>query len=446
MTQRVYSLESEEAVLGAVMVDGSCLTKCNLAAEDFFRPMHQSIWRAINQLNVSRETIDPVSLTEQLERDDVPAPKKGWLEALVHMVQQTASTANVETYANTVRQYSIQRRAISIGKQLVDLQNIEEVDRHIRDLINLTASRKSYSCSLAEAMSSVIDLIDSSTNRISTGFKDIDSAMGGFFEDDLIVVAGRPAMGKTAFMLNLALSSSKPTGIITGEQGRDQVGMRCIAIDQEVSLHHMRTGNLGDDEWFRINQAIGAAKSKSIYLYDKPAPTIEEVIQRARQWKYENDIGILMIDYLQKLRGGEGREFRLQIGDITSRLKNLARDMKIPIILLAQISRDIEKRPMGSDFLGRMPYPADLAESAIIENEADVIMTLYRPEVYVDVPQLKGMAYVNTCKNRHGPTGYQAVSWRGEYLKFGDLAAFEPDFETTAAEKPTTDKWNYTPG
>src|SRR5690606_33492053 len=214
-------------------------------------------------------------------------------------------------------------------------------------------------------------------------------------------------------------------GIFSGEQGRSQIGMRMMAIDGPVSLHKMRTAKLKDEEWERVSRVMNEARNKPIWIYDRPAPTLDEIVAQARSWKFHNNIGIVMIDYLQKIRGGQGENFRLLTGDIAVTLKNLARELKIPVVALAQVNRSVESRPMGDDGMGRMPYMSDIAEASIIEQEADQIITLYRPEVYDDAPQFKGLAFANVCKNRHGPVGHIELSWRGEFLKFGDLAKQE---------------------
>jgi replicative DNA helicase len=209
--------------------------------------------------------------------------------------------------------------------------------------------------------------------------------------------------------------------------------MRLMAINGGLSLHKMRTGALTNDEWARVSGTMGKMRDRPVWVFDKPAPTIDEIVQQARAWKFDQNIGILMVDYLQKIRGGSGESFRLQLGDIAAQLKDLGRELKIPIIALAQVKREVESRPMGDDGLGRMPHMSDLAESGVIEMEADVIATLYRPEVYDDSQQFKGIAYFNVDKNRHGPTGHKVLSWRGEFLKFSDLAHQEMRDQWSAA-------------
>ena len=432
-TNNAWSTDAEQNVIGAVMIDAGMFSQCAISPNDFFNGKHRLAWEAIVRLYAKREPLDPVSVAEELDRHD-QLSNAGGLDYLASMSHNTASTSSAPHYANIVRQYSQLRAAQAIGKKLMMLDDASTLEDRIRELIELTKDAQNHACSIQEAMSQAIDLLDQpSAAATPTGLKDLDEALGGFHNGDLVVVGARPAMGKTAFMLNLALASTVPVGIISGEQGRDQIGMRFIAIDGKVSLHHMRTHRLDDEEWSRINGAISAARDKRIWINDKPAPSIDDVIRQARVWAYEKKIGLLCIDYLQKLGGGEGEDKRNRIGDITAKSKNLARELNIPVILLSQVKREIEQRAMGGEGLGRMPYMSDLSESGIIEQEADAVITLYRPEVYEQKPQYKGLAYVNICKQRHGPTGYLPIAWRGEYLQFGDLAQNEMAYR---------DKWN----
>lgn len=424
---KVSAFALEEAVLGCAMNDGSIVPRCGIAGGDFVLPPHQMAWTAIQRLYDRQESTDALSVTELLDKEQAPPPKGGWLQYLANISRETAAPKLGPEYAAKLKSGSLVRQAQMIGRQLMALERDGEIDSHIRSLIELATGTKSHTCHIQEAMQEAIDLMDQNQAAVPTGLKDLDACLGGLHDEDLIIVGARPAAGKTAYMLNLALAANGPVGIISGEQGRGQIGMRLIAIDRLVSLHKMRTGALDREEWARVSDAVRAAKDKNIWVYDKPAPNIDDVIRQARQWKYERKISLFMVDYLQKLTGGQGENFRLQVGDTVSRLKDLARELKIPVVVLAQVKREIESRNVGPDGLGRMPYAGDIAESGIIEQEADVVMTLYRPEVYDDRPEFKGLAYVNICKNRHGPVGHKRIAWRGEFLQFGDLAYHEGD-------------------
>lgn len=422
----------EQNVIGSCLYDGSLIVQCQVRPADFELPHHSAAWDAILRLHAARQSTDALSVTELLDKELAIPPTEGWLPYLVKLVRETISPANAGHYAEELRNEAALRRAQAIGRALAQIDTIEGLDDMIRSLMELNKGTTDHACHLLEAMQEAVDMLSSDGAHLSTGLRDLDACTGGMHNDDLIVIGARPAMGKTAFMLNLALASTVPVGMISGEQGRGQIGMRTMAINGSVSLHRMRTAALGNEDWERICAAMAITKDRQIWLNDKPAPSIDEVIRQARVWKHEKNIGVLMIDYLQKLRGGGGSDMRLQVGDVVSRLKDLARELKIPVVVLAQVKREVEGRALGTDGMGRMPFASDMAESGIIEQEADQIYTLYRPEVYADLPQFKGIAYVNICKNRHGPIGHKAISWRGEFLKFGDLAQFEISYRNQA--------------
>lgn len=415
----------ERILLGALLIDNSQIRRISLSANDFTVAAHAQIFDAVRRMIGAGKVADAFTVAELLEAE---TKRRDWLNLTAAMVQECLAPSNAPAYADSIRKASVARQAAQIGEALKDGGSIDEA---IKKLIALNSAEREYVCHVLDAMQEAINdlsnIADGALPGVRTGMADLDEALGGLHDEDLIVVAARPAMGKTAFMLNLAAAANRGVGIFSGEQGRSQIGMRMMAIDGPVSLHKMRTAKLKDEEWERVSRVMSEARNKPIWIYDRPAPTLDEIVAQARSWKFHNNIGIVMIDYLQKIRGGQGENFRLQIGDIAVTLKNLARELKIPVVALAQVNRSVESRPMGDDGMGRMPYMSDIAEASIIEQEADQIITLYRPEVYDEAPQYKGLAYANVCKNRHGPVGHIELSWRGEYLKFGDLAKHEMD-------------------
>jgi replicative DNA helicase len=428
------TLALEENVLGAMLLDGSqvdVVDSAGIVPDDFVSGTHRRIYEAIRHLRAQHAAIDALTVAEYLATLPGPGITLAMTAALA---RDTCAPRNAGAYANLVKQRSRMRQAMHIAADLqsaVTGDTAEAIDRAIRGLMELNQVSKSWSCSIGDTLGAAIDEIDrchQSGGKLSglpTGIRDLDAKLGGMHPTELIVIGARPAMGKTAFMLNTALGCGAPVGIISGEQGRLQVALRLIAIRGQASLHNMRMGSLTDHEYQRISGAVTALHNAPIWLFDKPGPTIEEIERQARRWKYENGIQVLMVDYIQKIAGGEGRDKRLQVVDVVSRLKNLARELDIPVLALAQLNREVEKRPLGDDGMGRMGQMGDMAESAIIEQEADQIGTLYRPEVYSDLEAYKGLAIVNICKNRHGPVGVIDIAWRGEYLQFGDLAKEE---------------------
>lgn len=419
------AITCERVVLGAILADNSQINNVELLPRDFSIAAHGQIYEAARRLIGAGKVTDALTVAEALESE---TGRRDWLQIAGRAQQECLAPSNAPTYAAVVRKASLARQAGRIGQRLMEGGG-EAISEAIRELIELGATTQEHACHVSEAIRLAVDELEAATAGklpgVRTGIRDLDEMLGGLHAEDLVVIGARPSQGKTAFMLNVACAADVGVGIISGEQGRTQIGMRLFAMEGPVNLHRMRTGKLDDEEWSRVATVMGEMRERPIWMFDKPSPAIHEIISQARAWKFHNNIGLLMVDYLQIIRGGRGQDFRLQVGDITQQLKDLARELKIPVVALSQVPRAVESRPMGEDGLGRMPYMADLAEASIIEQIADLIGTLYRPEVYDDQPQYKGLAYFNCCKNRSGPTGHKALSWRGEYLKFGDLARFE---------------------
>jgi replicative DNA helicase len=423
----------ERTVLGALLLDNSQLSQIQLSGTDFVSAAHRQIFDATKRMIGGGSVCDALTVAEMLEQE---TGRKDWLTLTSSMIRECLSPANAPAYAASMRRDSVSRQAAAIAERLSQEPTQEVIDSTIRELMALSAAQKDYTCHQIEAVNDAINEIMLSTEGlpgVSSGIKDIDEMLGGFHGGDLIVIGARPAMGKTALMLNLAISANVAVGIISGEQGRAQIGMRQLAINGDISLHRMRTGGLHDLEWERVSKTMSTLKDRPVWIFDKPRPSIDDVVRQARTWKFNQDIKILMVDYLQMLTGGKGKDFRLQVADVAAQLRGIARELNIPNVVLAQVKREVESRPMDDDGLGRMPYMGDFAECATIEQECDVGMTLYRPEVYEDLPQYHGIAFANVCKNRHGPTGFKRISWRGEYLQFGDLAT---------AEMRANDRWS----
>lgn len=421
-------LMCERTVLGAILADNSQMRLVQLQQRDFSVTSHAQVFELAKRLIGAGKCVDAVCIADHLDRE---YGRSGWIELTVGMHRDCLAPENAPAYAERIRVASLSRQAAAIGQRL-QIGGHEEIADAIRDLIELTSADKEHACHVSTALANAADelqrLADGQMPGVCTGIHDLDDALGGLHSEDLVVIAARPAMGKTALMLNIGAAANCGVGVVSGEQGRMQVGMRLFAMEGPVSLHRMRLGKLDDEEWNRITSVMTAMRDRPFWIYDKPAPTIDDIVAQARRWKFHNNIGLLMVDYLQKIRGGRGPDFRLQIGDIAAQLKDLARELKIPVVALAQVKREVESRPMGEDGMGRCPGMSDIAEAAIIEQEADQILTAYRPEVYEPGPRFKGLAFLNICKNRHGPIGVKDLSWRGEYLKFGDLARNEIGF------------------
>jgi replicative DNA helicase len=304
---------------------------------------------------------------------------------------------------------------------------LEAVDDAIRELMLLAAPRGNFECDTAAAVSCAIDEIELAYKSdgpigIPTGLKDLDDCIGGLRPPDLIVIGARPSIGKTALLLNLADNSKHPAGIISAEQGRTQVGLRLIAKNGSLNAYRLRIGKIEDEEWPRIVHAASVVKDRKVRINDQPNPTIEEVMRQARKWKFQYGIQALYVDYIQRIRALPKAPRHEQVGYVALSLKELARELNIPVIALAQVNRNVEERE------NKRPTMADLKDSGSIEQEADTIITLYRDEVYDEETPNKGIAELNVLKNRHGPTGMIRCVWIAESMSFHNM-----DFQHYAA-------------
>lgn len=407
--------DSEWAVIGGVLIKPSSLSELDLIPNDFIGENNRIVYEAFLDAEKAGEAIDLITIAERLEKHS----RRGWLSLLGTIHKNTGSAANIKSYARIVKEESQKRRAVEIANNLItDIEGEESVDHAIKALMHLNVTKKDHSSTIKQALTDAINDIDAKFNSgemvgVSSGLTDLDDCLGGFHKTDLYIVAARPAMGKTAFMLNLANSCDVPCGIISGEQGRQQIGGRMISINGKVSVHRTRTGKLEDEDWPKITRAVGMLADRPIYIYDKPGPTITDVIREARRLKFQNDIKILFLDYVQKIRATHmSNPKHIQVEEVVSSLKDLARELDIPIVALAQVNRNVESKP------NKRPTMSDIKDSGSIEQEADNIMTLYRDEVYNRDTDQKGIVEIAVMKNRHGPLGMIKAAWKGEFMVF----------------------------
>lgn len=424
MTDDREILASEFAVLGGLLLENSRLAEIDLAPSDFLAGTNAAIFEAITDLIREGREADAVTVADMLER----SPGKrgdGWLQRTVGMASNTPSAANIRAYAQIVREESIRRKAVAVAENLrIGLRDgMEAVDRAIRELMLLSSPRRDHECTVKQAVTGAVDVIEKAFNAggkltgVPTGIADLDASLGGLQKSDLIVFGARPSVGKTAVMLNLADNAGVPVGIISGEQGRDQVGLRLIAKNGKLNAHRMRVGKVQDHEWPGIVASVAKLAGKSILINDKPNPSIDDVMRQARKWKFQYDIQALYVDYLQRIRTPEMPRAprHEQVGHIALSLKELARELDIPVLALAQVNRNVEDRA------NKRPNMADLKDSGSIEQEADVIGLLYRDDVYDEDSADKGIIEINIGKNRHGPTGMIRAAWIAESMLVENL-------------------------
>jgi replicative DNA helicase len=432
------NVEAEQSVLGSILIDRDAIVRVAgfLRPEDFYREAHRTIYQATLDLFERREPADFVLLCDELERrgrlEQVGGPS--YLTSLINMVP---TAVNVEYYGHIVERCAILRRLISAGGQIAgvayDMQHDAEmaVDKAEQILFALTQRRRTQEfVAISRVLENYFDQIDyihqhrGQTFGVPTGFKKLDELTGGLQRSDLIILAARPGMGKTSFALNIAshaaLKNKIAVGIFSLEMSRDQLVQRLICSEAGIDSHRLRTGFIEESEWSKIAQAIGELSEAPIFIDDTPGISVMELRTKARRLQAEHDLGFIIVDYLQLMQGRTDRanENRVQeVSDISRSLKALARELNVPVLTASQLNRAVEQRP------GNRPQLSDLRESGSIEQDADLVLFIYRDEYYNDESDQQGLAEVILAKHRNGPTDMVKLSFLKRYAKFADLAA-----------------------
>ena len=431
-----HSIEAERSLLGALMLNHEGWDKIADAVVelDFYRNDHRLIFRAIEQLVERNSPLDAVTVSEHLESVGDLAETSG-LQYLAELSAQTPSISNILAYANIVRERSVLRQLISTCNSVADIAYRPE-GRLIADILD-TAESKMFSIAeqtsragsgltkvgkIMEETKDKLELLGqnpSSLTGVSTGYKDLDKITSGLQRSDLIIIAGRPSMGKTSFAMNIvenvALTQKLPVAMFSMEMPGEQLCMRMIASLSKIELNRVRSGNLNDSDWARITSATNLLHQHSrIYIDETPAMSPTEVRARCRRLAREaKGLGLVVIDYLQLMQTGDRSENRAtEISEISRSLKALAKELSVPVIALSQLNRSLESRP------DRRPIMSDLRESGAIEQDADVIAFVYRDEVYNPDSPDKGTAEILIRKQRNGPTGVVRMIFNGQWTRF----------------------------
>ncbi len=435
-----HSVEAEQSLLGGLMLDQRAWDQIAdvVSAKDFYRADHKLIFRAISELVEDDQPADAVTVGEHLGQQG-KLDAAGGLGYLAQLFQDTPSAANIHAYALIVRERAMLRRLIEIGGDIAASAHDSE-GRSVTELVDL-AEQKVFKIaehgqraghgfkSMKEVMPGVVDRIDAldhmedAITGISTGFSDMDEMTSGLQRGDLIVIAGRPSMGKTALAMNIAenaaIGNKKPTAIFSMEMSAEQLSFRMISSIGRVKLQKLRSGNkLNEEDHRRIDSAAALMTAAPIFVDDAPALTPTEVRARARRLAREHDLGLIVIDYLQLMTVTGTTENRAtEISEISRSLKALARELNVPVIALSQLNRSVEQRT------DKKPIMSDLRESGAIEQDADLIVFIYREEVYDPETPRKGIANINIGKQRNGPIGKFNLTFLGEFTKFETLVA-----------------------
>lgn len=432
-----HSIEAEQSVLGAMLLDREAIiiVSEHIKPEDFYRDSHREIYEAVIGLFDKGEPVDLVTLPEQLRRRDT-LESVGGIAFLTDISSSVPTIANAAHYAKIIREKALLRKLI---RACGDISNMSfEAAEEIAGIIEF-AEKSVFDISqkrTSKGFSPVKDVLVSSFNRIEelystkgnitgvpTGFIDIDGKTSGLQKNDLILVAARPSMGKTAFALNIAqyaaLNTGIPIAIFSLEMSKEQLVNRMICAEANIDSHKLRTGNLEDDDWPKLAGAVSRLSETNIYIDDTPGITIPEMRSKCRRLKLERGLELILIDYLQLMQGSGRAESRQQeISEISRSLKALAREMECPLLAMSQLSRAPEMRSE------HRPMLSDLRESGAIEQDADVVMFLYRDEYYNADTEKKGIAEVILAKQRNGPTGVVELVWLDKFTKFADMAKY----------------------
>jgi replicative DNA helicase len=433
------SIQAEQSVLGGLMLDNQTWDSVadKIVETDFYRKDHRLIFRAIAQLAEKQIPFDVVTLSEALEATG-ELENAGGLAYLGMLAKDTPSAANIVAYANIVRDRSVLRQLIHVGTTISDsafnpegrdtAELLENAERQVFEIAEQKQRGQGGFLPIKSLLATAVDKIETlfeqegNITGASTGFNDFDEMTSGLQPSDLIIVAGRPSMGKTTIAMNMAeniaIKGDKPVAVFSMEMPGDSLAMRMMSSLGRIDQHKVRTGKLDDDEWPRLTSAINLLAETKLFIDDTPALTPTEVRSRARRLVREHGpLGLIVLDYLQLMQSPASGDNRVQqISDISRGLKALAKELNVPVIALSQLNRNLEQRP------NKRPVMSDLRESGGIEQDADLIVFVYRDEVYNPDSPDKGIAEIIIGKQRNGPIGTVRLTFLGQYTRFENYA------------------------
>ena len=430
-----HSVEAEQSVIGSMLIDREAIVVAAgiLHGEDFYGKQYGIVFEAMTELNDEGRPVDIVTLQDRLREKDVP-PEISSLEFVRDLITAVPTSANVRYYAEIVAEKATLRRLIRLNEEIANICYagkdsleviLENTEKKIFELIQKRNS--SDYVPIREVVLNAMDKIEAASRNkgvvtgIPTGFIDLDYRTAGMQPSDLILVAARPSMGKTALVLNIAqhvaFKQKVTVAIFSLEMSKEQLVNRLFSLESKVDSQHIRTGNLSDSEWEKLIESAGIIGRSQLIIDDTPGISISELRSKCRKYKLEHDLKLVIIDYLQLMSGSSGRNDSRQqeISDISRSLKALARELSVPVIALSQLSRAVEQRP------DHRPMLSDLRESGAIEQDADVVMFIYRDDYYNKDTELKGVAEIIIAKQRNCPIGTVNLAWLPDYTKFANI-------------------------
>jgi replicative DNA helicase len=430
------SIEAEQSVVGAMLMNKDAIEIASeiVNPEDFYSKQLGVIFETMVELNKSGSAVDPVTLQNRLREKNV-SPQISSTEYMAQLVDAVPTSANVKYYAQIVAEKSTLRKLIHVSEETIntcytDAEDMEGILNDVeKNIFQITQKRNTGDfVPIDKVVMNALDRIEKASKMKgnvtgnATGFIDLDYNTAGFQPSDLILIAARPAMGKTAFVLNIAeymaFHDNKCVAMFSLEMSKEQFVNRLLSMESHVDSQHIRTGNLSDLEWENLIESAGVIGASKLIIDDTPSISIQELRSKCRKYKMEYDLQVIIIDYLQLMTGGTGRssESRQQeISEISRSLKALARELNVPVIALSQLSRAVEQRP------DHRPMLSDLRESGAIEQDADMVMFIYRDDYYNKDTEKKGVAEIIIAKQRHGPIGTVELLWLPQFTKFANM-------------------------
>ena len=430
-----HSTEAEQSVIGSMIIDREAITIASeiISGEDFYGKQYGVIFDTMVELNDEGKPVDLVTLQDRLREKDVPSEISS-LEFVKSMIDWVPTSANVKYYATIVAEKSTLRKLIRLNEEIENTcytgkENLEVIlEDTEKKVFELVQKRNTGDyVPIRQVVMNAMDKIEKASKNkgnvtgVATGFIDLDYRTAGMQPSDLILVAARPSMGKTAFVLNIAqhvaFKLNQTVAIFSLEMSKEQLVNRLFSLESRVDSQHLRTGNLSDAEWEKLIESAGVIGKSNLIIDDTPGISISELRSKCRKYKLDHDLKMIIIDYLQLMSGsGRGSDSRQQeISDISRSLKALARELNVPVIALSQLSRAVEQRP------DHRPMLSDLRESGAIEQDADVVMFIYRDDYYNKDTDRKGIAEIIIAKQRNGPIGTVELVWLPDYTKFANL-------------------------
>lgn len=429
-----HSVEAEQSVIGSMIMDREAIVTASelITGEDFYNKQYGILFETMIELNDEGSPVDLVTLQNRLREKDVP-PEVSSLEFVRDLITAVPTSANIKYYATIVSEKSVLRKLIRLNEEIANTcyagkENLEfileDTEKRVFQLVQKRSSGEFVP--IRQVVMNAMDKIEKaaknkgSVTGIATGFTDLDYRTAGMQPSDLVLIAARPSMGKTAFALNIAqhvaFKQNRTVAIFSLEMSKEQLVNRMFSLESNVDAQKLRTGQLNDQEWERLIESAGIIGKSNLIIDDTPGISVSELRSKCRKYKLEHNLSMIIIDYLQLMTGSGRADSRQQeISDISRSLKAVARELSVPVLALSQLSRAVEQRP------DHRPMLSDLRESGAIEQDADVVMFIYRDDYYNHDTDKKGVSEIIIAKQRNGPIGTVELAWLPEYTKFANL-------------------------